>query len=278
MGKPSTSGLVTRAKKKVCNFTITCKCTFHEVYSSLSITTNKLFNIKTSHEYSRTALKWLIEAELFSPNANYVCSACINYASKQLKSSPSFSSSISTSTPTPLPIHHVNNTVSVSACDGDIEMETMEIADSALIQGVVEKLLNRLISENDVVQLCKALGGYLNIDIFNDSKELVDISAYKDFSNIPVSCEPYLENRNKALVSFLSSIVQCKKKPTPKHYKVCLILEQIYSARNKKFVGPYSFSQNTLKWSFSGSKAAHTIDGLSSASGSISTLSATLKD
>ena len=51
-----------------------------------------------------------------------------------------------------------------------------------------------------------------------------------------------------------------------------MIIEQILAARNAKFIGPLGCSQRLVKWSLSGSKIAHTINGVSSASGSITTL------
>ena len=48
--------------------------------------------------------------------------------------------------------------------------------------------------------------------------------------------------------------------------------------RNLNFIGPYSFSQGLLKWAFSGSKSAHSLDGTTSASGSVTTLRTWMKE
>ena len=48
--------------------------------------------------------------------------------------------------------------------------------------------------------------------------------------------------------------------------------------RNLNFIGPYSFSQGLVKWAFSGSKTTHSLDGTTSASGSVITLRAWMKE
>ena len=53
--------------------------------------------------------------------------------------------------------------------------------------------------------------------------------------------------------------------------KIAVIIKQILATRNAKFIGPLSFNQQLVKWSLSGSKTAHAIDRVSSASGSITT-------
>ena len=60
--------------------------------------------------------------------------------------------------------------------------------------------------------------------------------------------------------------------------QIAMTIEQILATRNAKSIGPLSFSQGLVKWSLSGSKTAHTVDRVSSASGSITTLRGVLKD
>ena len=51
--------------------------------------------------------------------------------------------------------------------------------------------------------------------------------------------------------------------------QIAMIIEQVLVTRNAKFIGSLSCTQGLVKWSLSGSKTAYTIDGVSSASGSI---------
>ena len=55
-------------------------------------------------------------------------------------------------------------------------------------------------------------------------------------------------------------------------------MQLIDSVANLNFTGPYSFSQGLVKWAFSGSKSAHSLDGTTSASGSVSTLYTWMKE
>ena len=48
--------------------------------------------------------------------------------------------------------------------------------------------------------------------------------------------------------------------------------------RNLRFVGPVSFSKGLLKWSFSGNKASHALDGTATACGSITVLRQWMKE
>jgi len=59
---------------------------------------------------------------------------------------------------------------------------------------------------------------------------------------------------------------------------LCLLVEQIYFVRNMDFIGAFSFSQNLVKWSLSGSKTLQAIDGSSSAAGSVTSLKRVLKN
>ena len=48
--------------------------------------------------------------------------------------------------------------------------------------------------------------------------------------------------------------------------------------RNLNFIGPYSFSQGLVKWAFSGSKSAQSLDGATCASRIITTLDTWMKE
>ena len=102
-------------------------------------------------------------------------------------------------------------------------------------------------------------------------------AEYKKFIEIP-SIELYLKKFNCNLVNFWICLTNDKKGMVNKRLnQIAMIIEQILATRNAKFIGPLSFSQGLVKWSLSGSKTAHTIDGVSSASGSIKTLRGVLK-
>ena len=48
--------------------------------------------------------------------------------------------------------------------------------------------------------------------------------------------------------------------------------------RNHNFIGPFHFSKALVKWSMTGSKAAHSLDGAITASGSITSLRKVLQE
>lgn len=49
-------------------------------------------------------------------------------------------------------------------------------------------------------------------------------------------------------------------------------MEHLENLRNLNYIDRLSFSESLVKWNFSGSKAAHTLDSISRASGSITTM------
>ena len=122
------------------------------------------------------------------------------------------------------------------------------------------------------------MGNFLNMDVYNRSKLMMNNAEYKKFTEIP-PIELYLKKFNSSLVNFLICLTKDKKSMVNKRLNhIAMIIEQILATRNAKFIVPLSFSQGLVKWSLSGSKTAHTIDGVSSASGSITTLRGVLKD
>ena len=62
-----------------------------------------------------------------------------------------------------------------------------------------------------------------------------------------------------------------------KNFNLCFVIEQILSLRNLNYIGPYSFAQSVVTWSLTGSKTAHSLQGMTSSSGSITTLQNFLK-
>ena len=85
--------------------------------------------------------------------------------------------------------------------------------------------------------------------------------------------EKYLDFFPVGLVQFLTHITKDQKNMVNRwSNQLALIIEDVYTTRNFKYVAPLRFSQGLVKWSLIGSKAAHAIDSSSSACGSITTL------
>ena len=90
----------------------------------------------------------------------------------------------------------------------------------------------------------------------------------------------YLKDKNQVLVQFLSNATMPKAKllvNPKKNYNLCLVIEQILSLRNLNYIGPCSFAQLVVTWSLTGSKTVHSLQGITSSSGSITTLQNFLK-
>ena len=139
--KPISNGFParsSRSSKRSQHFSRTCKCLQHNVYSCLSQNT-KLFTIATSHEYSRTALKWLIYHGKISFAAQTVCAACLDYAKTRLSQFPPQSPNDSSSL---------------------IDPETLIVEDnveSDAVDIVVKRLRDRTISTEDAKKLSTAI-------------------------------------------------------------------------------------------------------------------------
>ena len=128
------------------------------------------------------------------------------------------------------------------------------------------------ITEFELNELFEAMGNFLNMDIYNRSKLMMNNAEYKKFTEI-LPTELYLKKFNYGLVNFLIFLSKDKKGIVNKRLnQIAMIIEQVLATRSAKFIGLLSFSQVVVKWSLSGSKTAHTIDRVSSASGSITTL------
>ena len=106
------------------------------------------------------------------------------------------------------------------------------------------------------LKLCETIGLALRDKIYEDSQNMK--TEYKNVDLLTHNCESYLSEREPGLVVLVKSLTRVKTLPKAKDsslsYGLCLVLEQIYSTRNSKFVGPMSFTQEEVKWSFSGSK------------------------
>ena len=158
MGKPSGTlwGRITCSYKKSVNFQKTCKCTLHEVFSSSS-SNQRIYNVNSSKDYSKKYLAWLIENGFFSSKSKIVCAGCLEYANKKTSGE---SSCQSTS-------QHPNSDSDMSIDDCELNNEEFK---SPEVKAMIDLLKNATIEENDCIELCLALGSYLNGKIFNDTK------------------------------------------------------------------------------------------------------------
>ena len=149
---------------------------------------------------------------------------------------------------------------------------------SSDIKSVIDRLNNGKITEFECNELFEAMGNFLNMDVYHRRKLMMNNAEYKKFTEIP-PIELYLTKFNYSLVNFLICLTKDKKGMVNKRLNhIAIIIEQILATRNAKFIGPLNFRQGLVKWSLSGSKTAHIIDRVSSASGSITTLRGILKD
>ena len=77
----------------------------------------------------------------------------------------------------------------------------------------------------------------------------------------------FWSQRPKPLTSFITEEVVIQRKN--KEYCICLDIEQLYFLRHFMLIGSFSYAQRLVKWSFSGSKAAHTLEGGTTSNDSI---------
>ena len=274
MGKIKKPSITTRNQHRKPNVDKECKCTFHSVYSVGK--TVKRIHTTTSKDFSRKNLNWLIGQGFLTERNKYVCDICLRHAQNQLAVQKDVEL-LTDNTPDNdsieqhVEFEYVNDSV---ADNGAIETQEL----NKNISAVIDMLNNGSISEYECHQLSTALGNYLNMSVFRDSKTMMENGLHKNFYNIQENCNNYLTERNQSLYFFLKALTAEKTNRTTRPYKLALIIEQIYAARNNKFVGPLHFSQGVVKWTLSGSKMAHTIDGVTTASGTITTLRKVLKD
>ena len=81
----------------------------------------------------------------------------------------------------------------------------------------------------------------------------------------------FLSQRPKPFISFITEVTSDSKKKFDyrKEYRICLVIEQPYCIRQFMFIATFFFVQGLVKWLFSGSKAAHALDGGTSSTGII---------
>ena len=158
-----------------------------------------------------------------------------------------------------------------------------EKKDNWYIPLLMNKIINMInqdsLSEENVQKLCLAIGQILSKHVFDDSKTC--LSLYRDLDKLPdLDCKNFLKDRPKSLLTFLTSVsgVDFETCFQKRLNALCLLVEQLYYVRNMNFIGAFSFSQNIVRWSLAGSKTLQTIDGASTAAGSVTSLKKVLKN
>ena len=152
---------------------------------------------------------------------------------------------------------------------------------SSDIKSVIDILNNDNITEFEFNKLFEAMGNFFNMDVDNRSKLMMNNVEYKKFTKIP-PIELYLKKFNPSLINFLICLTKYRKgmakKPLNQIAMIIITNIKYLATRNAKFIGPHSFSQGLVKCSLHDSKTAHTMDRVSSVSGSVATLRGVLKD
>ena len=250
---------------------------------------------RSNKDYCRTHLQWLITNGLFPARGTYICVGCLKFAEDNINreeldapdetsnhSAHETSNQSATSSLSQPQMTLSDDEETPSSDDDEITAgvssggsKTLDEDGSKKVADIIKLLKEGKIKGDDLSDLCLELGKSLSVTVFNDSKAVTnenkDISRLCNFDDL----EQYLQERPPPVINLLSglSMSQRVSNITPKKmYPFCLLLEQLYAVRNTRFIGPCSFSQGLLKWTIHGSRAAHDIDGATTASGSSRTL------
>ena len=233
-----------------------CGCNLHEDSNEY----NPLFN-SDGKTFRKPLKQWLIDNKHLSALATYVCKACLDIADGYLKKKQSEDEMLA-----------INDYQHI-----DIDDESAsKILQNELTNKIIDMINDRY--EENVQKLCLAIGQKLSKHVFADSKTCP--SLYRDLDKLPdLDCKNFLKDGPKSLLTFLTSVSgvdfeTCKQK---RLNALCLLVEQLYYVRNMNFIGAFSFSQNSVRWSLAGSKTLQTIDGASTAAGSVTSLKKVLK-
>lgn len=223
-----------------------CRCILHDD----NVTYARLF--KTSgKDFVKKKLESLIKEKLISPRAKWICSNCLLNKSNTMEPCEKLSPRPSSS----------KDTTSICSCD------------HKCIDCVIDALNKGLLQEDDVARLSKALGESMREFITTDIGSLSGV--YKDMDVLSkLCCKDFIEKRPGILVQFVNSIcsIDLDKAGNKKLSAYCQLIEQLYFLKNLNFIGPFSFSNNIVKWTFTGSKTCVALDGASMAAGSVTTL------
>ena len=268
----------TRLSSQLLNFNQECKCDLHDA----TVGSNEhvlVRNIKNK-DYSKKHLDWLKEHGFFPPKGSHICDGCLRFAKiiieKESKkkgqhlTAPQELQSTTTST------HNDDDTVDTLQ---NLQC-TDEHANNEYVDTVLNLLKNNKLTDESVNKLCLGLGNSLSGTIYKDSETVAH--QYRDISeSTNVDCSTFIRQRPSCVTNLLKGLISkdgndnLSKK---KLYSLCLLIEQLYVVRNANFVGPFAFSQGIVKWTLHGSNLAHSLDGATTASGSMKTLKSRFKE
>ena len=256
-----------------------------------------------SQDYDRVAFNNLLKNGDVTRRMSYICDICLSLGSpSQPKSTlPPVSETNNDDSESSVQQYTVNESVVESSSSvvsqeilcSQVELESpisqdrsddsaspVDTNDIPEVQNTIRQEVKDMISliqtkslnEEECAALSAAIGASLELEIFKDSELLS--SRYKKIEDFSTNLDKYLSERPKSLVDFLANVtkVDVNSSNKKKIYALAVAVEQLYAARNLLFVGPVSFGSSVVKWTFSGSSTAHTIDSTASACGSVSTL------
>lgn len=233
-----------------------------------------------SKYFKRSRINWLIEKNFLTQRNSFVCDRCVQYAEDQFAKAAGTSN---ISEKCELTDGQSPTRVGCSDNISDSELKDNKLSDNfdaiALFDRVTDLVLSGEYNESEMLtKLCGAIGKSLSRTVYKDSQR---IHSYQtDLPNLTkLDCKDYLDKRPPALISFLKELTSiCSSdRNSTRLLPLCIGIEQLYKTRNKLFIGPFSFSNGIIKYSLTGSKTANTLDGASTASGSVTTIKQFLK-
>ena len=219
----------TRSSSKKLDIGRTCKCQLHD--DLLAAGENKTYRLhrKSSHDYNKQCMNWLIEKKYLSSTSTYFCSICLDYAKEK--------GSIATN----------------AASKAEKAVTTKKVADkNDSVLKVVELIKNDKIKTDEMNLLCKTIGESIGKNIStriqNDSPE----THYKNLNDtMNKDCSSHLKTFDQNLLEFLTGIANINiennannlnHSKQKKIYACCLAAEQIYFIRNLNYIGGFYFS------------------------------------
>ena len=181
-------------------FTKECKCKDHDIYLCNKVV-SRIYTV-TSKDFSKTDLNWLIKNSKLTSRSKYVCNICLDYAKdKRCKENDTYIENDELAT--------VNNEECSEITKESPDKNKNETISSD-IKSVIDRLNNGKITEFECNELFEAMSNFLNMDVYNQSKLIMNNTEYKKFTEIP-PIELYLKKFNYSLVNFLICLTKDKK-------------------------------------------------------------------
>ena len=228
-------------------------------------TSGRLYDVN-SQEIKIRYKNWLRKTASLSKNSRFLCQRCLNIAIEKESGSEV--------------LIQENSVESVQTEPENTTNSTTE-NDSSLVSEIIHLIRSNEINLKDKCSLARELGASIEKELYKETKTDIDKKRYAKHSEASESnTHTYLKDKNQILVQSLSNATMPKTKLSVnlrKNYNLCLVIEQILSLRNLNYIGSYSFAQSVVTWSLTGSRTAHSLQGMTSSSGSITTLQNFLK-